>query len=208
MPEIPRQPTTLDSGQQQAGTVYAKALLATASKAGQADSVLEEFDAFLSDVLDPLPALEATLASPRVPLEAKIEMLDKALAGRASETLLNFLKVVCRRRRFDCIRAMNQAAHRLFLEMTGRVAVQIRTATPISDELQQRVASRLEEMLGKRVVVSTSVEEQLIGGLVVRVRDTVYDGSLAHRLKALRETAVENVAQVIGQSVKQFEIEE
>ena len=84
--------TVFDVGRDQVGGVYAKALLAASEKAGNTQSVLEEFDAFLSELLDRLPRLEATLAAPRVPLETKYAMLDRVVKGRASDTFLNFLK--------------------------------------------------------------------------------------------------------------------
>jgi F-type H+-transporting ATPase subunit delta len=201
-----RQPTVLDTGQQHLGMVYAKALLDAAAKTYQAEAVLEEFDAFVWDVLDRLPRLEAALASPRVALEAKLTMLDRALAGKMSVTLLNFLKVVCRHRRFDCIRAMNQAAHKLFNEMTGRVDVMVRTAAPLTDELRRQVAQRLEEALGKQVNLHVAIDERLIGGLVVRVGDTVYDVSLLSQLNRVRTAAVETSARAISGAFERFEI--
>lgn len=205
MAEPVKHETVLDTGQQQLGTVYAKALLGAAVAAGDAEGVLAEFDAFIVDVLDRLPRLEQVLAAPRVPLESKLSMLDKALGDRASRTMLNFLKVVCRRRRFDCVRAMHRAAHRLFNEMTGRVAVQIRTAAAVDDALYRRVAERLEELLHRKVIVTSQVDEQLIGGIEVRVGDTIYDGSLAGRLKSLRSVAVESAARAIAQSADRFD---
>ncbi len=207
MAETVKHETVLDSGQQQLATVYAKALLGAATAAGNAEQVLAEFDSIVSDVLDRLPKLEATLAAPRVPLEWKLSILDKALGDKASVTMLNFLKVVCRHRRFDCIRAMHRATHSLFDEMTGRVAVQIRTASPLDEVSRQRVADKLEQVLHRKVIVTARIDERLIGGIEVRVGDTIYDGSLAGRLKSLRTAAVENAARAITQTPDQFDDE-
>ncbi len=205
MAETVKHPTVLDTGEQQLATNYAKALLGAALKTDSADRVLEEFDALLTDVLDKLPKLEATLAAPRVPVEIKLSMIDRGLGGKVSETMLDFLKVVCRHRRFGSIRVIHKMTHKLFNEITGRVAVEIRTATPLDDAQQQRVAERLEQVLGKKVVVSTVIEDRLIGGIEVRVGDTVYDGSVAGRLKSLRKTAIEKTTQVVKQSLERFE---
>jgi F-type H+-transporting ATPase subunit delta len=208
MAETVKHETVLDSGQQQAAAAYAKALLGAATAADDADRVLLEFDTFLWDVLDPMPKLEATLAAPRVPVDAKLSMLDEALADKTSVTFLNFLKVVCKHRRFECIRAMHRATHQLFDEMTGRVAVEIRTASPLDESSQLQVAARLEQVLGKKVTVTARVDEGLIGGIEVRVGDTIYDGSLAGRLKSLRTAAVENAARAIAQTVDRFDVED
>ena len=205
MAETVKHSTVLDTGEQQLATNYAKALLGAAVKTGDADRVLEEFDALLSEVLDKLPQLEATLAAPRVPVETKVSMIDRALGGKVSETTLHFLKVICRHRRFGSIRVIHRMTHKLFNEITGRVAVEIRTATPLDEALQHRVVERLEQVLGKKVVVSAVIEERLIGGIEVRVGDTVYDGSLAGHLESLRKTTIEKTAQVIKQSLERFE---
>ena len=203
-----KQPTVFDSEQKHLGDVYAKSLLGATESAGNTEQVLEEFDALVGEELDKLPKLEAALTSPRVPDEAKSQMLDKAFGGKMSATLLNFLKVVCEHRRFDCIRAMNRAAHSLQNELTGRVDVQITTVEPLTDELGERVADRLEALLGKKVNLTTQIDADLIGGLEVRVGDTVYDASVLGRLGRLRQEAVEKTSQAIRQSLERFETAE
>jgi F-type H+-transporting ATPase subunit delta len=205
MAESVRHATVLDTAEQQLATNYAKALLGAALKTDGADRVLEEFDALLSDVLNELPQLETILAAPRVPVEDKLSMLDRGMGGKVSKTMLNFLKVVCRHRRFGSIRVIHQMTHKLFNEITGRVAVEVRTATPLDGDQLGHVAERLEQVLGKKVVVSVVVDQRLIGGIEVRVGDTVYDGSVAGRLRSLRKTAVDRTTQIVKQSMERFE---
>ncbi len=207
MAETVKHATVLDTGQQQLGGVYAKALLAAAQDAGIADQLLAEFDAFM-ELLAQLPQLEGTLSSPRIPTEVKLSALDKLLQGRTSPTLLNFLKVLCRRRRFDCIHAVHEAAHKTFNELMGRVVVQVTTATPMDDNVRARMVERLQESLGKQVVLRAEIDPQLIGGLVIRVGDTRYDASLANELNLLRETVAERSAQAIRDATEQFETRE
>ena len=204
MVETVEHPTVFDTGQKHLGTVYAKALLGVAHKAGVTDQVLDELDALVVDVLARLPKLEATLASPNVPYEAKVRMLDRAFAGRMSLTLLNFLKVAARHRRLDCLRAIHRAAHELNNEATGRVDVFVRTAQPLTGELHALLVARLEAQLGHRVNLRSTLDDSLIGGIVVRVGDTVYDGSVAQQLRRLREDAIERTVQALQQSLERF----
>ncbi len=201
MSEPVRQPTVFDSGQERVGAVYAKALLGAAAPAGQA---VEELDSFVSDVLDRLPNLEATLASPRVPFDAKRALLDKSLSGRMSGTLLTFLKVVCRHGRFDCLRAVRRAARQQLNELEGRVDVQVRTPAPLSGEVRALVTRRLESLLGRQVNLFVQEDESLIGGMVVRVGDVVYDASVANELRRLRESAVDLVVHSARESLDRF----
>ena len=89
---------TFDPGQEQIGTVYAKALVAAAEKAGQSDQVVEELEEIVTEVFDKLPQVAAALTSPRLKHEEKLLMLDKAFGGKVSTTTLNFLKVLSDRK--------------------------------------------------------------------------------------------------------------
>jgi F-type H+-transporting ATPase subunit delta len=193
-----------DPAQQQLGAIYAKALLGTSEKQGNSDLVLEEFDSVIDDVLPKLPRLRAALESPRIPLEAKERILDQAFGGKMCTTLLHFLKVVCRHGRMDCLGAIHQATRQRYDELRGRVAVTVATAVPASDEMLEQIRNRLQEALGHEVVMRTRVEPELIGGIAVRVGDTVYDATVVHRLARLRSQTCSRAAHAIRDAVDRF----
>jgi F-type H+-transporting ATPase subunit delta len=205
MIETVRHSTVLDSAQQHLGKVYAKALIGAADRAGIVEQVLDEFQALQSDVLDALPQFEALLVAPRVPVEVKTDMLDRSLRGRVSETFLNFLKVVVRHRRGDCLRAVLPAAMALYNERSGCVDVLVTTAGELTERIKLEMADRLEAMLGRRINLTLQIDPQLLGGLVVRVGDTVFDGSLMGRLEQWRESAQQRVDQSLREASGRFE---
>ncbi|MFO0817649.1 MAG: ATP synthase F1 subunit delta [Pirellulales bacterium] len=176
-----------NAGQQYLGGVYAKALLGVTESAGVTESVVAEFDSFLTDVLERLPDFEAMLKSPRVSHEDKERLFDRAFAGKMSVCLLNFLKVVSRHGRLDCLRMINRAVHLLLDNLRGRVQVEVTTAAPVPADVLDGVRNRLAVSLGREVVVSTSVNPELLGGIVVRIGDKVYDGSIKNSLERMRE---------------------
>ncbi len=204
MTEELQQSTVFDSDRQHLGDVYAKALLGAAAKSNETAAVLEQLDSVVQDVLTRLPKVAAALSSPRVPHEAKEQMLDKAFGGKMSPTLLNFLKVLSRRGRLDCLAAISAAARRQYNEATGRIQVTVRTAEGISDEQRDAIAARLQQALGGEGDMQTSVDPSLIGGIVVRVGDQVFDGSIARRLVRLRDGAVERISGQIRESLDRF----
>ncbi|MCL4202409.1 MAG: ATP synthase F1 subunit delta [Pirellulaceae bacterium] len=205
MAEAAQHSTVLDSAQQHLGKVYAKALLGAAERAGLVEQVLDEFQAFQADLLDAVPGLDGLLASPRVAVETKTALLDRALQGRVSETFLNFLKVVVRHRRGDCLRAMLAAAMAQYNERCGCVDVWVTTASELTGEVEMSIADRLESMLGRRINLNVRTDPRVLGGLVVRVGDTVYDGSLIGRLEQWRQTAHQRITQSIRDSSGRFE---
>lgn len=205
MAETVEHATVLDSAQQYLGKVYAKALIGAAENSGVVEQVLDEFETFQTDLLDQIPGLEALLASPRVPPQTQMALLDRMLAGQVSETFLNFLKVVVRHRRADCLRAMVPAAIKQYNERCDCVEVQVTTASELDESQQVAIADRLESMLGRRINMTLQIDAQLLGGLVVRVGDTVFDGSLNGRLEQWRSAAQQRVAQSLRDSAGRFE---
>jgi F-type H+-transporting ATPase subunit delta len=198
--------TTIDPRRQQIGAVYAKALLGAAEKAGQTDAVVEELDSLVADVLDKLPSFQAALASPRIGHEEKVALLDRAFAGRMLPVLLNFLKVLSRHGRLDCLRAIAEAAQKLLNELRGRVEVWVTTAAPLSKPLRDQIVTRLSALLGQDVVLKTKLDPEMLGGLVVRIGDTVFDGSVSARLIQMRQSAVEKTAARFRQSLERFAV--
>lgn len=197
---------TLDAGRQHLGTVYAKALLGAAESAGQTDQVVEELEAFVTDVLDKLPTLEEALRTPRLTHEERLPILDKAFSGKMSPTLLTFMKVVSRHGRLDCLRAIARAARKQLDAVRGRVEVRIESAAPLSNPLRERIAARLTQLLGREVILKTSLNADLLGGLLVRVGDTVYDASLSARLKRMEEVTLEHTKQALRESLNRFAV--
>src|SRR5262245_21184416 len=203
---MPKGKDTIDASRQHLGTVYAKALLGAAEKAGRADEVVDELESLVADVLNKLPQLDEVLKTPRLSHEERLPILDKAFGGRLSSTALTFLKVVSKHGRLDCLRAIARAARKQLNTARGRVEVIVESAHPLSNTLRERIVGRLQQLLGREVILTTSVNDDLLGGLVVRVGDTVYDASLAARLKKMQEVTLDHTKQAIRTSLERFAV--
>lgn len=193
-----------DTGKQYLANVYAKALLGAAQASGQAESMLEEFCALVEQVFDRTPGLEAVLGSPRLDESEKAALLDRALGGKVSDLLLNSLKVMARHGRLDCLRATYKAAQRQFNQQRGRREVFVTTAEPIGGETAEQIAAQLRVKLKADIDLQLSVDPALIGGLVVRVGDTVFDGSVANQLARFREEAGFRATQEMRAGLQKF----
>jgi F-type H+-transporting ATPase subunit delta len=197
---------TLDAGRQHLGTVYAKALLGAADKAGQTDQVVEELEALVSDVLDKLPQLEEAMRTPRLTHEERLPIIEKAFGGKVSATLLTFLKVLSRHSRLDCLRAIARAARKQLDQARGRVEVLVESAAPLNNSLKERITGRLKQLLGREVMLKTALNPDLLGGLLVRVGDTVYDASLAARLQRMEAVTLDHTKQQLRESLSRFAV--
>jgi F-type H+-transporting ATPase subunit delta len=176
-----------DVGAEHIADVYAKALLAASERAGQTAAVIDEFDAVLAEVVDRFPKLEAVLDSILVLPEEKVSLLDKMLGGRVSPLLLNFLKVVARHGRLDCLRVIHCQLHAAYDKLRRRIPVKLTTATPVSAEMAAQIVADLRGRLEGEPIIEQQVDSSLIGGAVLRVGDMIYDGSIANQLENLRQ---------------------
>ncbi len=186
-----------DVGAEQVAAVYAEAFLGAATAAGKADALVAELDSLVTDVLDRFPGLEKTLASAIIAHEEKEKILDRVLAGQADPLVLSFLKVLSSRGRLDCLRAVRRQVHAAYERRQGQVRVRVTTAVPVDAALAQRIAEALRPILPGEPVLEQVVEPGLIGGIVVRVGDTVYDASIATQLENLRQEIVDRSAHEI-----------
>ena len=203
MDETPKQPTVFDADQQHIGDTYAKALLAVGQQDGNVDQLVDELDGFVEAVVG-LPKFRAALESPRVPVSAKESMVEKAVGGKVSKQMLNFLKLLGRKGRFDCLTSIRGAAHKLHDEMAGRAQATLTTASPVDDAVRNGVAEKLEKVIGKKVTITSEVDPDIIGGMVVRVGDTVFDASVANHLKKVRSKAIKAASDSIRESLDRF----
>ncbi|MEC7353496.1 MAG: ATP synthase F1 subunit delta [Planctomycetota bacterium] len=195
-----------DTERQYIGTVYAKGLLGAAEKANQVTQVVDELESIVVDVLPQLPKLKLLLESPRVPMEVKEKVLNQSFSA-GSSVLLTFLKVVCRHGRFDCLRVISRTATALLQEQTGVVEVRVTTAESVPESMHEELKTKLGQILEKQVVIRTETDADILGGLVVRVGDTVFDGSVANQLSQIRRTAVDQAMQQIRQSLDRFAVD-
>ncbi|MDO4558852.1 MAG: ATP synthase F1 subunit delta [Planctomycetia bacterium] len=178
-------------------TVYAEAFLSAAQRTtGDVPSHCEELEDFVLEILDAYPEYEKILSSGLVNAEEKGQLLDRTLGpaatrGELSRLSLNFLKVLAKHGRLDCLRAVVRAVRSLHEESLGRVRVTVTTPSPITDDLAQRLLSGIAPLAGGEPILETRVDPELIGGVVVRVGDTVYDASILTQLKNLREQLIQ-----------------
>ena len=184
-----------DVGVERIAEVYAQALLGAAG--ASAKELLDEFDALLAAVFDVYPGFEEILASGLVSTEEKSGIIGRVFAGRASLMMVHFLKVVAAHGRLDCLRIIHRRAHQLYEEMLGRVPVKLTTAAPITDELARKIAENLRQVIQAEPVLTRNVDPQLVGGAVVRIGDTVYDGSIANQLENIRQQMIDRSAHEI-----------
>jgi F-type H+-transporting ATPase subunit delta len=193
-----------DAGREHLGYVYGQALLGAAEKAGETDAVMEQLDSLVDDVLEKLPQLRDVLSAPKVNVEVKERFIDKAIGGRASKVLINGLKVMARHGRLDCVRDVRAAYRKLLNELRNRVELIVRVATEIGPEQLAAIGDKLRTMLKKEVDLKVEVRPEILGGIIVKVGDTLYDGSVISKLDQMRDKALVNTEKELRAAMERF----
>ncbi|MEK6249420.1 MAG: ATP synthase F1 subunit delta, partial [Planctomycetales bacterium] len=179
------------------GVIYGKAFFGAAESAGSIDTLVEELASLVEDVLDRNPAFEEFLANPMVGSEDKSGVLDRVFAADASPVMLNFLKVLAENDRLGYLRPILQQVHQLNNERNHQIRVEVRTAHPLDDALQSELADRIRSQSGYEPELVASVDPDMIGGIVLRIGDTVYDGSVSAELHRMhRRLLAKNIEEI------------
>lgn len=168
---------------------YAEALFALAAKTGDLDG----WGATISGLADAIahePRLANFLAAPQVSAADKNRVLEKALTGQVPGLMLRFVQKLVLNRRQMLLGEVAVEYGNLVDEKTGRVHAQVTVAREATDADRAAIAAQLSRALGKVVVPHILVNPGIIGGVVVKVGDTVMDGSVRRRLSTLRSRLV------------------
>jgi F-type H+-transporting ATPase subunit delta len=183
--------TVFDDETRHVGRIYAEALLSAAEKRQQTQQVLEELEALVRDVLARDAAFALFLASAVVGREKKREALRRAFEGKINDILYNFLLVLNDHDRLGVIREVAVLMRDIYERRAGRMHVAVTAAQPLAHDQQERLQQELRAKFNREPILSVRVDPKLLGGLVVRVDDWVYDGSVRARLERIRNQLIE-----------------
>jgi len=139
-------------------------------------------------LLESEPDARKLLINPVVPPDQRrrfVDQISRALGLDARVSKL--LHLIVERRRLEIVDGLIDAYRKMLDAKNGIVRAVVRSAGPLSEAQQQEVAEKLEKLLGQRVVMEVEEDPSLIGGLIVRVGSTVYDGSLLQQLAGFKE---------------------
>ena len=164
---------------------YAETLLELAQRAGDLRGWGEMLDQ-VSDAMETDRRLRTFLESPRVSAQRKNEILQKAYGAQLPRNFLRFLQALVNHRRQMLIPAIAHTYHDLVDQVEGRVHASVTVARPADESDSTVLTKQLSRMLGKDVVPHFHVNAGILGGVIVRVGDTVLDGSVRRRLATLR----------------------
>jgi F-type H+-transporting ATPase subunit delta len=174
-----------DPGAQSVAKVYTNAYLGSVGADG-VPGALEELGSFVNDVLGANPELDRMLRTQQLNIDAKLQLIERVIVPRSSALFANFIRVVAHHDRLELIPLIHDLAVREAERRLGQRRVQVTSATELSSETLEAIRNSMATALSTQPILETRVDPSLLGGMTIRVGDTVYDGSLKTQVKQLR----------------------
>ncbi len=171
---------------------YAKALLELGSEAGNVDAIVTETTS-VAETYASSVELQRVLGDPLVPHRVKKDILsDVAASLSLSATTKNAVLLLGDRRRLRLLPEIAQLLREMNDLQKGVVRAEVTSAVNLSEAFYERLKMQLETMTGKRVVLERKTDPTLIAGVVTRIGDQVFDGSIKTRLASLKNALMPN----------------
>jgi len=164
---------------------YAEALLAAAAATQQVVLYGRLIDA-VAGAVQAAERIAVVLESPRVAKGVKAKLLEEALAGSAPPEFVRFLRAVVRRGRQGLFVDIAQEYLALLDVRLNRVHAGVTLVDEADDQLEAQIVERLAKAIGKEVRAHFRADPRILGGIMVRVGDRIYDGTVRRRVAALR----------------------
>jgi F-type H+-transporting ATPase subunit delta len=169
--------------------VYARALFEVAREQGKLDVVREQLGQF-AGALDDNRDLAVFFFSPYFSTEEKKDGLHRAVEG-ADPAIVNFLETLLERHRMPVIFRIRDAYERLWDAENRLLPVEVTSAVDLDEATVKSIGERIGEQTGQRVELTSKVDPSILGGIVLRVGNSILDASIKHRLDQLRKSVAQ-----------------
>jgi F-type H+-transporting ATPase subunit delta len=164
--------------------VYARSLFEVAKERDKLDLVRDQIGEF-ADALNETRELQVFFFSPYFSTPEKVDGLGRMVTD-ADPVVVNFLKLLIEKHRMPVIFRIRSVLDDLWERENRLLPVRISSAVELDEETVRQLGDRISEQTGRQVELSSSVEPELLGGIVVRVGNSVLDASIRNRLQQLR----------------------
>lgn len=165
--------------------VYARSLFEVAKERDVLDDIHDQLGEF-ADALNDNRQLAVFFFSPYFSSEEKKNGLERAVTG-AEPIFMNFLEALLERHRMPAIFRIRARFERLWDEENHLLPVEVTSSVELDKETVQSIGKRIGEQTGQKVELSSKVDPEILGGIVLRVGNYVLDASIRNRLNQLRK---------------------
>ena len=165
-------------------SVYGRSLFEVARDHGNLDLVREQLGQ-VADAVESDQQLQVFFFSPYFSTQEKKDGLRRAITD-ADPVVINFLELLIENHRMPALFRIRRVFERLWQEENRLLPVSVTSAVPLDETTVRQIGDRIAQQTGRRVDLTARVEPDILGGIIVRVGNSVLDASIRHRLDKLR----------------------
>lgn len=165
---------------------YADALFEIAIEENIHEEILSQSQ-FILQVMKDNKDFEKLLGAPMVSKDEKTDFVDKVFGQAINKNLLNFIKVMIQRKDTAVMKESFETFEKLYNRHFGIEKAVAVTAVPMSRDLQAKLTEKLEKATGKKIILVNEVDEDCLGGVILRFSDKQFDDSIAQKLENLKK---------------------
>ena len=165
---------------------YAEALFSLACEEGKETEFLTALEK-IGKVLADQPDYTELLSSPGIPLGERLSVLETAFSETAPEYVVSWLQLLCEKGRIGYFSECVKEYRALLSAKNAVITAKVSSAVPLTEEEAKALKQKLEKISRSTVLLDCSIDPSLLGGIVVEMNGRVMDGSLRHRLRAVKE---------------------
>ncbi len=174
----------------QTAKTYADALIAICHDGLMTyDAILKDLDT-VAFIINSSDDLINVLVTPVVPTEQKLEIITEVFNRQINPHILNFLKLLAEKNRFDELAAIIESFKFALDDINNIKRISIISAVELSDSYKQKIINKLQEKLHKTIYAEWSTDTSIIGGLVIHIDDNVIDTSIKNKLENLSKNII------------------
>src|SRR5688500_14803747 len=165
---------------------YAQSVLQLANEQSQAEATGEELSA-IKQILDENPSVREVFTNPSISAEEREQILERVFKGKIAPLIYNTMGVLNAHNRLGLLGQIAQAYDDLLDQQLGKIEVDLTVAQKLEPQQLEQARRRISEALGRDAVVHQYVDENIIGGMIVRVGDKLIDASVRYQLAAMKK---------------------
>jgi len=162
--------------------VYAEALFRAAKERGVVADINENLQG-LAEMMQGNPEFQHFLGAPMIDVLRKKAAVQKSFQGNVDDMLVDFLCLLIDKNRADALEGVAQQYRVLADKDAGRVRISATTSHPLSDEQRTVLQDSLQQKLQSDCTIEAKVDTELVGGMILRIGDKLYDGSVRRQLQ-------------------------
>ena len=173
----------------EAARVYAEALFDVAKEKGKLDAIRDQLAQF-ADAVDRNRELQVFFFSPYFSSAEKVAGLKRAVSD-ADDELVNFLELLIEKQRMTELFRIRRHFEELWKQENKRIEVTVTSAVELAPSVVEKVSEEIERQTGQKVELSSRVDDEILGGIVLQVGNKVLDASIRSRLEKLRKSVAQ-----------------